>query len=86
MVAELQHRGRAHLDAERLCSIDTQSMSLRSPSEPSSLTRNVRTVKSEMPFTPPGASGVLAPHDENLRAEQLERTVALRLGTRAHQR
>ncbi|MNW22942.1 hypothetical protein D3C71_2247440 [compost metagenome] len=37
--------------------MDTQATSLRSPSEPSSLTRNLGTRKSEMPLTPSGASG-----------------------------
>ncbi|MDT4883817.1 hypothetical protein FQZ97_1198970 [compost metagenome] len=36
------------------------STSLRLPREPSSLTRNLGTMNSEMPFTPGGASGSLA--------------------------
>ena len=43
-----------------LCSIDTQLTSLRSPSEPSSLTRNLGTMKHEMPLVPGGASGTRA--------------------------
>ncbi len=43
-----------------LCSIETQCTSLRAPSEPSSLTRNLGTMNSEMPLTPSGAFGVRA--------------------------
>ena len=40
-----------------LCSIAVQLTPLRAPSEPSSFTRNFGTTKSEIPFTPGGASG-----------------------------
>jgi hypothetical protein len=43
-----------------LCSIDTQRTSLRSPGVPSAFGMNFGTTKSEMPFTPSGASGVRA--------------------------
>ena len=43
-----------------LCSIETQRTSLRSPSAPSSFTRNLGTMNSEMPLVPAGASGVRA--------------------------
>ena len=36
---------------------ETQRTSLRAPREPSSLTRNLGTIKHEIPFVPPGASG-----------------------------
>ncbi|MCY1547450.1 hypothetical protein D9M68_835140 [compost metagenome] len=40
-----------------LCSMEVQARSLRSPREPSSLTRYFGHRNSEMPFTPGGASG-----------------------------
>ncbi|MNC93369.1 hypothetical protein D3C83_99810 [compost metagenome] len=43
-----------------LCSIETQRMSFFSPGVPSAFGRNLGTMKSEMPFTPSGASGVRA--------------------------
>ena len=43
-----------------LCSIETHSTSLRAPSDPSSSTRNLGTMKQEMPFVPGGASGMRA--------------------------
>ena len=42
------------------CSIDTHSTLLRSPSEPSSFTRYLGTMKHEMPLVPGGASGTRA--------------------------
>ena len=38
----------------------TQVTSLRSPSDPSSFTRNLGTMKHEMPLVPGGADGVRA--------------------------
>src|SRR3546814_2981354 len=43
-----------------LCSIETQRTSLNSPGDPSVLSRNLGTRKSEMPRLPAGASGVRA--------------------------
>ena len=43
-----------------LCSTPTVCTPLRSPSEPSSLMRNLGTMKHEMPLVPAGASGVRA--------------------------
>jgi hypothetical protein len=40
-----------------LCSSAPQKIGLRSPSEPSALTRNLDTTNSEMPLLPAGASG-----------------------------
>src|SRR5207253_2217226 len=40
-----------------LCSSDTHCTSLRGPSDPSALIRNLGTMNSEMPFTPSGAVG-----------------------------
>ena len=78
----------------------TQCTSLRSPSEPSALTRNFGTTNRLMPFTPSGAPAdarqhqvddvlghvVLAVGDEDLRAEDPVAAVGLRLGAGAHQR
>ena len=43
-----------------LCSIEPGPTALRSPTEPSALTINFGTMKSEIPREPAGASGVLA--------------------------
>ena len=43
-----------------LCSIEPGPAVLRSPNEPSALTRNLGTIKSEIPREPAGASGVFA--------------------------
>ncbi|MNC87456.1 hypothetical protein D3C83_31840 [compost metagenome] len=43
-----------------LCSMETTLTSLRSPGVPSGFGMNLGTMKSEMPFTPSGASGVRA--------------------------
>ena len=43
-----------------LRSIETHSTALRAPSEPSSATRNLGTMKHEMPRVPGGASGTRA--------------------------
>ena len=43
-----------------LCSMDTQRTSLRSPREPSALTRYLGTMKHEMPLVPGGAPGIRA--------------------------
>ena len=43
-----------------LCSSDSVFTPLRSPSEPSSFTRNFGTMKQEMPLVPAGAPGVRA--------------------------
>ncbi|CFP61897.1 Uncharacterised protein [Bordetella pertussis] len=43
-----------------LCSSEAHHTSLRLPREPSSLTRYLGTMNSEIPLTPAGASGVRA--------------------------
>ena len=43
-----------------LCSMEPQLTALRSPTEPSSFTRNFGTTKSEMPLVPDGAPSMRA--------------------------
>ena len=43
-----------------LCSIEPGPAALRSPTEPSSFTRNFGTMNNEIPREPAGASGVFA--------------------------
>src|SRR3546814_4699632 len=52
-----------------LCSSEAHQTSLRSPSDPSSLTRNLGTMNSEIPLTPLGASGVRANRSEEHTSE-----------------
>ena len=87
-VAELQHRGRARLDAHLVLDADAQT-SLRAPRLPSALTFELGHDEQRMPFTPSGASVsarehqmddvlghvVLAVGDEDLGAEDLEAAV-----------
>ncbi len=48
-----------------LCSMAVQVTPLRAPTAPSSVSRNFGTTKSEMPFTPAGASGQPGEHQMN---------------------